>query len=130
MNVHAYFIAALLLIAVVFAEPDQSHSENCDEWTNKIGAVASAWTASQICPDPIWNRDADLTAAISIGSAIGLYPIEIVSKPSCLTYVEDTVRRNVRAFKNDARSCERFKSWMVIKEMRDKLLMLGLIKVD
>lgn len=129
MNVHTYFIAALLLVSVVFAG-DRHPSEPCDQWTNKVGAVATAWTASIICPDPIWKKGTKLLYVINIGVAIKLYPREVLSEPSCIDYVEDTVRKNVENFSKGSVACERMKSWISIKEMRDKLLVLGLIKVD
>jgi hypothetical protein len=129
MRAHACFIGALLLIAAAFAEPEAE--ADCGEWTYAVRSVATAWAASQICPDPIWQKGANLTRTMSQAAAMGIFPANVFEVVECRTSVETIIRRNAAEFRERPEACEGALEFLTgVKPLRDRLLGLGLIKVN
>lgn len=125
MHLHAYFLAALVAISILFARPEAEAS--CGVWDAKIGSVTTPWTAAQICDGGEWKRGTPLLYSLALGSSVGLYPWEIIKDPSCIAFIQVLVEEAEDGFRHNPKGCANLNTWFGDPLLRKHLLAIGLV---
>ena len=125
MKLHFIWIAILLLIAVIYAEP--AEPADCGQWSKPIGFVGTAWTAAQMCDAEGWKYGTTLLHALSMGAQSGLYPWDRIGEPSCIAFVMEIAEEADKKFREVPQACENVNRWLSDPGLRDRLLWLGLV---
>lgn len=125
MRLHAYYILALLVVAVLFA--DRGKAADCGKWTPNISAVVNSWAAAQVCDDPGWKKGGSLLNVLSMGSVISMYPWDEIRDPECIAFIQQTAKDGAKGYAEDQQACDRANGFLKVPSIRNRLLMLGLL---